>query len=110
METGKRTIVTAKKQKLVADHEKLMGKTVQKMRNPLQNLQTMSAAQTDLKTATRHFDKAFQHEQEYQELDKVYKYVNDGPTATMHGLSKQSDENYKSRKKRKDAFGVLVGS
>lgn len=101
--------MTPAKARLVAASEKMRIKRAQKMRHPEKNLRTMNSAVAAMNKTRMDYDRVFEEEKDYDELDKIYHTVNKQPAATQLGIVELAQENFLKSKGR-FSRQLLVGS
>lgn len=101
--------MTPVKARMVAESQKMRVKRAQKVRHPQETLRTMNAAVASMSKAKMDYDKMFEEEADYDELDKIYHTVNKQPAATQLGIVELAQENFLKSKGR-FSRQLLVGS
>ena len=94
METGQRRVMTAKRQKLVQEQNKLQRKLNLRIRHPDNTLQDYKTAVAGIEKAQMSYEKMFKEQQEWLDLDKIYKPANAMETSNQVGIVQQAQLNF----------------
>ena len=108
-ETGQRRVMTARRQKLQAAANAVQRRQNLRIRHPDNSLMEYKTAIEGIKRAQMDYERMFKEQQEWLELDKIYKVANKTQTTNQVGLIEQAAENFKlSKQKLGSMFPVGV--
>ena len=100
METGVRRVMTNKRRKLVAAQQQFQRRTNLKIRHPDNSLMDYQTAVSGIGKAQMAYEKMFKEQQEWLDLDKVYRPANSMQTANQVGLIQQAAKNFELSKQK----------
>lgn len=92
--------MTAKRQKLVAAQQAFQRRTNLKIRHPDNSLMDYKTAVAGIGNAQMAYEKMFKEQQEWLELDKVYRPANTLQTSNQVGLIQQAAKNFELSKQK----------
>jgi hypothetical protein len=99
-ETGQRVVMTNKRKKLVAAQQAFQRRINLKIRHPDNSLMDFKTAVAGIGKAQLAYEKMFKEQQEWLELDKIYKPLNALQTANQVGLVQQAAKNFELSKQK----------
>ncbi len=99
-ETGQRVVMTNKRRKLVAAQQAFQRRINLKIRHPDNSLMDFKTAVAGIGKAQLAYEKMFKEQQEWLELDKIYKPLNALQTANQVGLVQQAAKNFELSKQK----------
>lgn len=103
-ETGTRRVMTDRRKKLQQNAMALQRKTNMRIRHPDNSLMEYKTAVEGIHRAKMDYERMFKEQQEWLELDKVYKVANKTQTSNQIGLIQQAAENFKLSKQKLSAM------
>jgi hypothetical protein len=103
-ETGTRRVMTDRRKKLQKNAMALQRKTNMRIRHPDNSLMEYKTAVEGINRAKMDYERMFTEQQEWLELDKVYKVANKTQTSNQIGLVQQAAENFKLSKQKLSAM------
>jgi hypothetical protein len=86
--------MTGKRRKLVEQQNKLQRKLNLRIRHPDNTLQDYQTAVKGIEAAQTSYEKMFKEQQEWLDLDKIYKPANAMQTSNQVGLVQQAAQNF----------------
>jgi len=92
--------MTNKRRKLVATQTALQKRTNLKIRHPDNSLMDFKTAVTGIGKAQMAYEKMFKEQQEWLELDKIYRPTNALQTSNQVGLIQQAAKNFELSKQK----------
>lgn len=92
--------MTAKRQRLVAGQQAFQRRVNLKIRHPDNSLMEYKTAVAGIGKAQLAYEKMFKEQQEWLELDKIYRPLNALQTTNQVGLVQQAAKNYELSKQK----------
>jgi len=99
-ETGQRVVMTNKRRRLVAAQQAFQRRINLKIRHPDNSLMDYKTAVAGIGKAQLAYEKMFKEQQEWLELDKIYRPLNALQTANQVGLVQQAAKNFELSKQK----------
>jgi hypothetical protein len=96
--------MTDRRKKLQKNAMALQRKTNMRIRHPDNSLMEYKTAVEGINRAKMDYERMFTEQQEWLELDKVYKVANKTQTSNQIGLVQQAAENFKLSKQKLSAM------